>query len=310
MNKFKALVLRWYYRWMNRRAWKAVDLGQVSTESLQLPGGEGDIGARLYRPQDSSDSRLLIYIHGGGWCIGDLETHDPFCRRLADEAGCALIALDYRLAPEHNYPAAAEDCLAAVSYILENRERWCGSGAEVFIAGDSAGGNLSAIVSNELCKQGNTGLKGQILIYPAVRHVHPPTASCLENAKGYGLTKDLMEWFWDSYLGSGNQPIDGAIGPLATPLYEDLPGQLPPALVITAGLDPLRDEGAEYAAKLDSLGVPCMHQLYMGEMHGFVCSEGMTDGHLNAMQLMTGWMDATGARHPGSTSDHPPSGSG
>jgi acetyl esterase len=289
MQKFKVFLLRWFYRWVNRSAWSKVNLIAVSSEDFHIPGGAGDIPARRYQAMTGSNNSVIIFLHGGGWVLGDLKTHDPFCRRLATETQATVIALDYRRAPEHQYPAAALDCIAATKWILAHGLEPGVEDRTVYISGDSAGGNLAAVVSNHLSREGDSGLSGQILIYPVVRHYLPYPASYLENATGYGLTKSLMEWFWDTYLGTATPDSDNS---LATPLHAELPESLPPALVITAGLDPLRDEGAEYVACLQRAGINCDHQLFGTELHGFVCSEGLTDGHVSAMRLITQWLDA------------------
>jgi acetyl esterase len=291
MQKLKVFLLRWFYRWSNRRAWSNVNLLAVNSKDFQIPGAEGKIAARRYQSTAGERNSLIIYLHGGGWILGDLETHDPFCRRLATETGASVLALDYRCAPEHPFPAAALDCIAATQWILTHRAELAVDDTSVFIAGDSAGGNLAAVVANHLSRNGDSGLRGQLLIVPVVRHYQPYPASYIENAKGYGLTKSLMEWFWDTYLAGVAPDADGAISELATPLFEPLPETLPPALVITAGLDPLRDEGAEYVARLAQAGISCGHQLSGPEMHGLVCSEGLTDGHVSAMRLITQWID-------------------
>ncbi len=284
-NRLKVRILRWFYRVLNRRAWKDVDLSAVDVRDLTVADR---IPAREYR---AGTERLVIYYHGGGWTIGDLETHDPFCRRLALDAEATVVAIDYRLGPEHRFPAAAEDCIAATRWILEHRASFPGSDA-LFVAGDSAGGNLAAVVSNALATERAGAIRGQLLIYPAVRHCTPPTASMMENARGHVLTYELMRWFWRNYLGEARETADGDIDPRATPLLHPLPADLPPALVITAGLDPLRDEGAEYAQKLSDHGVNCVHELFITEEHGFACSDGPTAGQQRSMQLMCGWMAA------------------
>lgn len=281
-NALKVWLFRWFYRFMNRRAWKGVDLSATQTRELTVADG---IPAREYR---TGDSAMIVYYHGGGWTIGDLETHDPFCRRLAMENNATVIALDYRLGPEHHFPAAVEDCLAGTEWLLSNRQQLSLADAPVFVAGDSAGGNLAAVVSNQLGSQ--SGILGQVLIYPAVRHCTPPNRSGIENGKGHVLTYGMMVWFWKNYLGEARQTTDGDIDPRATPLNHPLPDAVPPALVITAGLDPLRDEGAEYAQKLSDAGVPCVHELFVSEEHGFVCSEGLTEGHRRSMELISGWI--------------------
>jgi acetyl esterase len=291
MMKLKVVLLRWFYRWVNRRAWSQVDLIALTSEELLIPGATGNIRARRYEGNGDSGNNVIIFLHGGGWVLGDLETHAPFCRRLATQSQTTVIALDYRLAPEHHYPAAALDCIAATQSILAQDIEHDANERRVFIAGDSAGGNLAAVVANHLSREGPSGLCGQILLYPVVRHYRPYLNSYLENAKGYGLTKSMMEWFWDTYLGAESPGEDGAVGDLVTPLFTSLSASVPPALIITAGLDPLRDEGAEYAAKLNQAGISCKHQLFNTEMHGFACSDGLTDGHVAAMRLICEWID-------------------
>lgn len=285
-NALKVFIFRWFYRFMNRRAWKGVDLSAAEARDMTVAG---TIPAREYR---AGETMLIIYYHGGGWTIGDLETHDPFCRRLAIDCDATVVALDYRLGPEHPFPAAVDDCLAGTDWLLENPPQPSLAGKPVFIAGDSAGGNLAAVVANQLEARDRIG--GQVLIYPAVRHCTPPNRSSIENGKGHVLTYGMMAWFWKNYLGEKRETADGDIDPRATPLYHPLPDRVPPALVITAGLDPLRDEGAEYAQKLSNHGVECVHELFMREEHGFVCSEGLTEGHGRAMELIAGWTRSQG----------------
>jgi acetyl esterase len=284
-NALKVSLFRWFYRFMNRRAWKAVDLSAVQVGELVA----GKVPARSYA---GGEAALVVYIHGGGWTIGDLETHDFFCRKLATDTHSTVVALDYRLGPEHPFPAAPEDCLAATRWLLELPRFTALANAPVFVAGDSAGGNLAAVVANTLATEQPGRLSGQLLIYPAVRHCTPPTASMVENGKGHVLTYGLMEWFWMNYLGEKRSTRDGDIDPLATPLLHPLPQGLAPALVITAGLDPLRDEGAEYAQKLSDHGVETIHELFVNEEHGFLCSEGPTEAHQQAMALIRGWMQS------------------
>ena len=284
LNALKVWLFRWYYRFTNWWAWRGVDLSAVKTRELTVAGGTA---AREYR---AGDGVLVIYFHGGGWTIGDLVTHDPFCRRLAQVTQGTVIALDYRLGPEHSYPAAFEDCLAGSQWILAHRDTLGAANAPVVLAGDSAGGNL--VVANRLGPEQPGAIEGQLLIYPAVRHCTPPTASHIENGKGHELTYDLMVWFWRNYLGEERVTTDGAIDPLATPLGYPLPDHVPPALVITAGLDPLRDEGADYAQKLADHGVRCVHELFTREIHGFVCSKGLTEAHNQAMDLIRDWVES------------------
>ena len=285
-NTLKVWFLRWFYRFANRRVWRHVDFSDVETRDLVVADR---IPAREFR---AGDQALVVYYHGGGWTIGDLDTHDPFCRRLAQVLEGSVIAIDYRLGPESPFPAAVEDCLAATRWVMENRSRLAAPAAPLFVGGDSAGGNLAAVVSNHIGPESPGVIRGQLLIYPAVRHCTPPNASHLENARGHELTYSLMVWFWRNYLGEKRVTEAGDIHPDATPLYHPLPENLPPALVITAGLDPLRDEGAEYARKLSDHGVACVHELFTAEIHGFVCSKGLTPAHNQAMELVRNWVQA------------------
>jgi acetyl esterase len=233
----------------------------------------------------------LIYFHGGGWVLGDLRTHDPFCRQLARATDAAVLAVDYRLAPEHPFPAAALDCLDAANWVAGHLAELGLPAMPLFVGGDSAGGNLAAIVARQADADCTSRLRGQLLIYPVTRHYLPHTASYIENATGYGLTRALMEWFWDTYLGTADAASVADLPRLAAPLDANLPESVAPALVITAGLDPLRDEGADYAEKLRQAGTACQHELFETAMHGFVCSEGPTRDHRQAMILINQWMN-------------------
>jgi acetyl esterase len=231
-------------------------------EDRSIPGPAGTIPARLYRPAGDA-LPLLVYFHGGGWVLGGLASHDAVCRALANAAGCAVLAVDYRLAPEHRYPAAADDCYAATVWAVANARTLGADPARVAIGGDSAGGNLTAVTALRARDQGTPPLRFQLLIYPVTDHGFD-TASYRDNAEGYLLTHGDMVWFWNHYLGDG----DGA-EPYASPLRAtDLRG-LPPALVITAGFDPLRDEGEAYAKRMQDAGVPVTLTRYDGMIHGF-----------------------------------------
>jgi acetyl esterase len=227
-----------------------------------IPGPAGDIPVRLYRPAGDG-LPLLVYFHGGGWVLGGLGTHDAVCRSLANAAGCAVLSVDYRLAPEHRYPAAVDDCYAATVWAVANARTLGADPARVAIGGDSAGGNLTAVTALRARDQGTPQLKFQLLIYPVTDHGYE-TASYRDNAEGYLLTRGDMVWFWNHYLGGQ----DGS-EPYASPLRaKDLRG-LPPALVITAGFDPLRDEGEAYAKRMKEAGVPVTLSRYDGMIHGF-----------------------------------------
>ena len=238
-------------------------------ESLTFPGPGGAVPVRVYTPSQESRLPALVYFHGGGWVLGNLETHDATCRALARRAACVVVAIDYRLAPEHEFPAAFDDCLAAVQWVVANATDLGIDPSRVAVGGDSAGGNLTAAVTLANRDRGGPPLCHQLLIYP-VTDSRRNTPSYRQNAEGYLLTADSMRWFWELYLG---EKSEGA-NPLASPLRAaDLQG-LPAATVITAEFDPLRDEGEAYAEQLAAAGVPVDCRRYDGVTHGFAAMEG------------------------------------
>ena len=230
----------------------------------ELPVGLPSISYREYRPNDNPVLPALVYFHGGGWVIGDLDTHEGVCRAFANAAGCAVFSVDYRLAPEHKYPAAAEDCYAFTRWLAENSASQGVDAERIAVGGDSAGGNLAAVAALMARDAGQPELCCQLLIYP-VTDCCLETPSYLENAEGFGLTLAGMRWFWDHYRASESDGREFKASPLQA---ENLEG-LPPAYVITAGFDPLRDEGDAYAARLIEAGVPVELDRYEGMIHGF-----------------------------------------
>jgi acetyl esterase len=233
-------------------------------EDRELPGPAGPIPARLYRPAGNGPLPLLVYFHGGGWVLGGLASHDNVCRSLANGAGCAVLAIDYRLAPEHRFPAAVDDCYAATVWAAANAEALGCDPKRIAVGGDSAGGNLAAVISQIAHDRGTPGLRFQLLAYPATDAAYD-TASYRENATGYLLELEDMHWFYDHYLDAVADRSDPRASPLRA---RDLRG-LPPALVITAEFDPLRDEGEAYAGRLREAGVPVTLHRYDGMIHGF-----------------------------------------
>ena len=227
----------------------------------------GVIPARAYRPLEAGPGPLpaLVYYHGGGWVLGNLETIDGLCRRLANASGCLVVSVDYRVAPEAKFPAPLDDCHDAARAVVAGAEGLGVDPGRVAVGGDSAGGNLAAAVAIRGRDRGDLALSFQLLVYP-ITDFGFETPSYLDNAEGYGLTRDAMIWYWDQYLA---RPEDGA-SPEASPLRApDLSG-LPPALVITAGYDVLRDEGEAYAARLREAGVAAELRCYPGQIHGFL----------------------------------------
>jgi acetyl esterase len=238
----------------------------VGVENVSIPGPAGTMRARHYVPVNTSGTEpLLVFFHGGGFVIGDLDTHDGLCRLICRDAGVHVLSIDYRLAPEHKAPAAGEDCYAAYRWALEHAAELGADPARVAVGGDSAGGNLAAVVSLQARNDGVQLPALQLLIYPVV-DFNSETRSKTLFADGFFLTKRDMDWFQAQYL--QNAPIDEADPRVAPLLAEDLAG-LPPALLLTGGFDPLRDEGNQYAAKLAAAGVPVDHRQYGSLVHGF-----------------------------------------
>jgi acetyl esterase len=248
----------------------AIELARV--EDGSLPGPAGAIPVRVYTPAGRAPLPALVYLHGGGWVLGSLETHDGTCRALAAAVPCVVVSVDYRLAPEHPFPAAPEDAWAAVAHVAAHAADFGADAARLAVGGDSAGGNLSAVVALMARDRGGPRLVHQLLVYP-VTDAAMDTASMRENAEGYFLTRDAMAWFWSHYVPS----VAARAHPYASPLRApDLRG-LPPALVITAEFDPLRDEGEAYAARLREAGVPVDLTRYGGMIHGFFSMGGRLD---------------------------------
>jgi acetyl esterase len=245
---------------------EAPELARI--EPLSIPAPHGAISARLYVPKDvrSRDglSPALVFFHGGGWVIGDLESHDVVCRKLAIAGALIVISVDYRLAPEHKFPAAADDAIAATQWIAAHARDLGIDAARLSVGGDSAGGNLTAVVALAARDAGGPALAGQVLIYPATdfamshgSHREPETSVL--------LTHSVIRWFRDHYLNGAADIHDWRASPARA---QDLSG-LPPAYVLTAGADPLRDEGDDYAERLKQAGVPVTYKHYPGQFHGF-----------------------------------------
>ncbi len=250
----------------------------ASAEDRVIPGAEGDLRVRVYRPEGAAPFPVIAFFHGGGWVIGDLDTHDNMARTLCRGARAVVVATDYRLAPEHPFPAAADDAVAAARWIAGHLGELGGTdpggtdpggtdpagtaGTPLAVAGDSAGGNLSAVVAQQLTSDG-TPLAGQLLIYPATdaKGGYPSRA---ENAKGYLLERESIDWFLSHYAGSSPDIKD----PRLSPIYGNVSG-LPPAIIVTAEFDPLRDEGEAYGAALEAAGVRADVRRYAGMIHGF-----------------------------------------
>jgi acetyl esterase len=274
---------RRFYR--ERRFFSQPDPPEVGElRDLKIPGPGGSIPARLYRPlqaaRQAGELPVLVYFHGGGWTIGDLDTHDTLCRQLANTSGCALIAVDYRLGPEAIFPAAVDDCVTATRWVHRQAASLGLDATRIAVGGDSAGGNLAAVVAITLRDAGDVPLRWQLLIYPAtdMRAVAPSHTS---NGQGYLLTSDSIAYFRANYLPDRAQDSDWRASPL---LCEDL-SRLPPALVLTAGFDPLRDEGRLYADRLSAAGCATQYLCFERQLHGFITMGRLLDEANTAVDL-------------------------
>ncbi len=250
-----------------------------SVEDLMIDGPDSSIPVRIYRPS-AAPAPVHLHFHGGGWVIGDLETHDRDCREICVGADCIVVAVDYRLAPEHIFPAAPEDCYAALCWAAANLDSLSALPGAVSVGGDSAGGNLAAAVALMARDRSGPAIAMQLLIYP-VTDATMESGSYRDNANGYLLSRTMMSWFWDHYCPDLALRAD----PLASPITaEDLIG-LPPALIMTAEFDPLRDEGEAYAERLIAAGVEVEVRRFDGLVHGFFSQAGVIEAAREGIDL-------------------------
>ena len=235
-----------------------------------VPGPAGDIDVRIYVPRpEAAGLPVLVYYHGGGWVIGSIETHDAGCRQLAADADCIVVSVDYRLAPEHAFPAAVDDALAAFEWVAARAASFGGDSRRIAVGGDSAGGNLSAVVAQMTRDEGGRQPCFQLLVYP-VTDLRCDTRSYDVFAEGFLLTRATMEWFRAHYLRSQ----DDRTNPRASPILAETLEGLAPAGILTAGFDPLLDEGRAYADRLRETGVEVAYRCYDGLIHGFFSLSG------------------------------------
>ena len=240
---------------------EAADIAVGSVQDASAAG----VPVRLYRPAGDGPFPVTMMFHGGGWVIGDLVTADCQSREVCNGAATLVVSVDYRLAPEHRFPAAAEDCYAATVWAAQHAAEYGGDASRLAVAGDSAGGNLAAVVAQMARDKRGPNIAFQLLVYPVTDGVNFDTASYHDNGEGYLLTADSMHWFWNHYAPA----VDDRGNPYASPLLADDLANLPPALVMTAEFDPLRDEGEAYAHKLQAAGGAAQLVRYDGFIHGF-----------------------------------------
>jgi acetyl esterase len=264
----------------------------AGTRELITEGPGGELRIRVYTPHGSGPFPLLVFFHGSGFVLCSLDTHDGMCRNLCAGAECVVASVDYRLAPEHKFPAGIDDCWHATRWAAAHAAEFGADARRIAIGGDSAGGNMAAVTALRVRDEGGPGLCGQMLLYPVTDYHTPGTPSYEENAEGYGLTRDTMKWFWNHYL---TNPSEGA-HPYASPLRAAGFSGLPPALVITAEYDPLRDEGELYAERLRRAGVSTTLSRYDGVNHGFMFWVGLVDKAGAAMNQASHWLRGVFAR--------------
>ena len=286
LRRLEAGILRFYYRWANKKAWRDHPMEDVSTSTLQIPDGNRTITARMYH--GDVDKPMVVFYHGGGWVIGDLNTHDPFCRALCQSSHCSVMSIDYRLAPEAPFPAAHDDCLVATRWIFDNLNRLAPNNGKVVLSGDSAGGNLTASTAFALLDEPR--LSGALMIYPATEHYSAAFPSYTEHAKTGPLRSSLMRWFTDTYLG-GIAPATPALKKIFVARNNSWK-KFPRSLVITAERDPLRDDGRRFAQILRRDGVEVRFEHFLKDAHGFACSEGPTHSHKQVIAIASEWLAA------------------
>ena len=260
-----------------------IAVGSVAERAV--PGPAGGIPVRIYTPEGRGPFPVYVNFHGGGWVIGDLDTADAVCRDICRSTRCVVVSVDYRLAPEHPYPAAVDDAFAATRWAADNMSALGGNG-RLAVGGDSAGGNLAAVICRRARDQGGPPIHFQLLLYP-VTDADLDRPSYRENGTGYLLERDTMRWFWDHYCPDPARRLE----PDASPIRAADLSNLPPALVVTAEFDPLRDEGEAYAAALEAAGVPARSVRYDGLVHDFFataqifpCSRGGFEYACEALQ--------------------------
>ena len=262
----------------------APDVGAIAERTIAGPGGE--LRLRIYRPTGPGPFPLLAFFHGSGFVLCSLDTHDGMCRHLCAGAECVVVSVDYRLAPEHKFPAGLDDCVFATKWIAEHAVELDGDDARLVVGGDSAGGNLAAAAAMRIRDAGGPHVIGQLLIYPVTDYHAPGTPSYRDNADSYGLTRDTMVWFWDHYLSDPSEAADPYVSPLRARNFSGLPS----TLVVTAEYDPLRDEGEYYAEKLRAAGTPAITSRWDGMNHGFLFWVGRVDKAGDAIAESCRWL--------------------
>jgi acetyl esterase len=293
IQKLLAWILRRYYISVNRKANPHTHTQRTHPANIPSRDDSRKIPARHYSACDEGKP-LIVFFHGGGWVIGDLETHDALCAKLNQITGCAVLAIDYRLAPEHRFPAAFEDAIDATVWAAEQLDVLTDASTQLIVAGDSAGGNLAAAVSLNLPEAARASLVGQVLIYPVTEYYLSGHKSYIEKGKGYALSNTLMHYFWNTYLGEKFTDLATAESKAKTALpgtYKDL-SAMPKTFLSTAENDPLRDEGVALKDALVNAGVETSYHHFGNSEHGFATTLGADPEAVRQIELINDWIAA------------------
>ncbi|MBW1943980.1 MAG: alpha/beta hydrolase [Deltaproteobacteria bacterium] len=264
--------------------WGGPSIDFPGVSNRDIPGPAGDIPIRIYRPKGDGPFPALVYFHGGGWVIGNLDTHDNVCKDLAKKTICTVVSVDYRLSPEHKFPTAAEDAYAATRWVTENGPQIGVDPARIAVGGDSAGGNLATVVCLMARERGGPALVYQVLIYPVTDLSSADRKSYRDHGEGYILTTESMAYFRSHYIGQEEDTLHPHASPL---LASDLKG-LPPALILAAEIDILKDEGSEYAKRLQEAGIPTKYLCIDGMIHAFFNMAGVVGKAGDTHDLVAG----------------------
>jgi acetyl esterase len=257
-----------------------------SVEQVTMAGPGGPMALRIYKPSRDTNLPVVVFFHGSGFVLCSLDSHDLICRQLCKASGAIIVSVDYRLAPEHKFPAASDDCLAATRWVGDHAREFGGDPARIALAGDSAGGNLAAATALRVRDQGGPALRGQLLVYPVTDHPSTAKGSYKECGEGFGLTDAGMRWFWDLYLADKADLTH----PYASPLRAGTLRGLPPAYVITAQYDVLRDEGEAYAKRLSADGVDVKLERFSDMNHGFMFWVGVIEPATDMVTKSGAWL--------------------
>ena len=258
----------------------------ASVQNMVIPAPCEEILIRIYTPSGTGPFPVIVFFHGGGWVLFHPDSYDPVCTHLCEGAECIVVSVDYRLAPENKFPAATDDCLAANRWIFENCTGFNGDQSRVFVAGDSAGGNLAAVTALRIRDEGGPKLMGQVLIYPILDYYLPEKKSYTEFSDGFGLNREVVKWYWDQYLDKKGDRQN----PYAAPLLAQDLSALPGTLVIVSGYDPLRDDGIAYANRLLAAGVQTRLSIYEDMIHGFISYPGILKQAKTAIEEISIWI--------------------